>query len=122
MTARGDRADRSGVIRDAVIHLTNEQPLLADLLETPSPGDATLICTNLRTMNGQRPVFIDDIDSVFVFPLVHVRFVEIPPRARGELVPAVEDAETTSGAQGTGFETGPDLEIDEDFLRRVREV
>ena len=122
MTDRGDRADRSGVIRDAVIHLTNEQPLLADLLETPSPGDATLICTNLRTMNGQRPVFIDDVDSVFVFPLVHVRFVEIPPRARGELEPAGGDAATASGAREAGDEAEADLEIDQDFLRRVREV
>ena len=38
-------------------------------------------CTNMRTLDGKRPVFIDDINAVFFFPYLHVRFVEIPPRS-----------------------------------------
>ena len=45
------------MIRDAVIHLLSEQPVIADLFEMPSPGDVTLLCTNLRTKDGKRPVF-----------------------------------------------------------------
>ena len=65
------------MLRDVVIHLHNEQPILADLFEEPSTPDFCLICTNLRTMNGKAPVFVNDGRSTFMFPLAHVRFVEI---------------------------------------------
>jgi hypothetical protein len=80
------------VIRNAVIHIMNEQPLLADLLNTPGPGDISLICTNLRTMNGKRPVFIDDVHSVFVFPYGQIRFLELAAGASG-LVPVADGAD-----------------------------
>src|SRR6185312_10959485 len=69
------------MIRDVILHVNGEQPLLADLFEAPSPGDVGLRCTNLRQMNGKRPVFVDDVASIFFFPYLHIRFVEIPPAA-----------------------------------------
>ncbi len=109
------------MIRNVVIHILNEQPLLADLFDAPSASDVTVICTNLRTLNGKRPVFIDHIDSTFVLPLATIRFIEIPPGARGEVVP-VNDAEAPEPAAAPSGEVEQELEIDEDFLRRVREA
>ena len=113
------------MIRNAVLHLNGEQPLLADLFEPPNPGDIGVRCTNLRQMNGKRPVFVDDMASIFFFPYLHIRFVEIPPAslANGDAPMAV----TTDDAgahpnQPAAPEPEPDLEIDEDFLRRIREV
>jgi hypothetical protein len=102
------------VIRDAVIHLLNEQPLLADLPVMPLPADLSLICTNLRTMNRTRPVFVDHLASTFVFPYAQIRFVEIPAESSGSAevaqVPAIAVHE-------------PDeIELDEELLRRVREL
>jgi hypothetical protein len=120
------------VIRDAVLHINNEQPLLADLFEAPMPGDVGLRCTNLRSMNGKRPVFVDDTASIFFFPYLHIRFVEIPPAAMSSVDPSL--AIEVDGSRAPAFraadEPGPDtepaledeLEIDEDFLRRVREA
>src|SRR5262245_55282121 len=68
------------VIR-AILHLMNDQPLAVDLLEQPTPGDIAVICTNVRTLDGKRPVFIDFTASTFVFPMAAVRFVEIPQTA-----------------------------------------
>jgi hypothetical protein len=102
------------VIRDAVLHLINEQPLLIDLFEAPSPGDGVLVGTNLRTMSRTRPLFAERGDSTFVFPYTHIRFVELPVAA------AVESAEPILTIQLA--EPEPDLEVDEDFLRRVREL
>ena len=65
------------MLRDVVVHIINEQPLLADLLSAPEPSDVALICRNLRTMNGSKPVFIDSADSTFVLPMAAIRFVEI---------------------------------------------
>ena len=117
------------MIRNVVLHINNEQPLLADLYEAPSPGDVGLRCTNLRQLNGKRPVFVDDMKSVFFFPYLHIRFVEIPPAAMAgadSSLATIDDDAEDAGSHGRGApplpEAEPDLEIDEDFLRRVREA
>jgi hypothetical protein len=118
------------VIRNAVLHILNEQPLVADLFEAPSPGDVGLRCTNLRTLNGKRPVFVDDSASIFFFPYLHIRFVEIPPGAITgsdagsaiELSARDSSREDWAAIPAPPDEPEPDLEIDEDFLRRIREV
>jgi hypothetical protein len=105
------------VIR-AILHLLNDQPLSVDLLDDPKASDAALICTNLRTIDGKRPVFIDFSDSTFIIPMPSVRFVEIPTGAG-------EADRTRAAAAATAAESADeseDLEIDEDFLRRVREA
>ncbi len=119
------------MIRDVILHVNGEQPLLADLFEAPSPGDVGLRCTNLRQMNGKRPVFVDDVGSIFFFPYLHIRFVEIPPGAISGGDPSMavttdddrprreRSSEVESEAAA---EVEADLEIDEDFLRRVREA
>jgi hypothetical protein len=113
------------VIRNAVLHIINEQPLLADLFEMPAPADVALRCTNLRMLDGKRPIFIDDISSVFVFPYLHIRFVEVPAASAAEtgLPIQVPVAAAVSAAQAAApTDDDGELEIDEDFLRRIREV
>jgi hypothetical protein len=132
------------VIRAVVIHVTNEQPLLADLFDLPSSDDAGMLCTNLRAMDGKRPVFIDRIESTFFFPYRVIRFLEIPPgaierhRAEGgqpdfvvrgaddsfvddpaSRLPSVVVADGEAEIDDT---SEVELEIDEDFLRRIREA
>jgi hypothetical protein len=104
------------VIRDAVIHLFNEQPLRADLPDVPSPGDISLVCTNLRMMNGKRPVFVDDSESTFVFPFTQIRFLEIPRREEAR------PAEPQPLALPAASPDTDELELDEELLRRVREL
>jgi len=104
----------------------NEQPLLADLFEAPSAMDVGMRCTNLRTLDGKRPVFIDDLASIFFFPYHQIRFLEIPPGAVSGSNPsmAVDLADAVSALviAAPAPEPEPELEIDEDFLRRIREV
>lgn len=107
------------MIRNAVVHLLSEQPVTADLFEMPKPGDAVLICTNLRTLDGKRPVFIDQIGSTFVMPYLHVRFIEIRPDRPGEAPGGGPAAEAPAEP---GAAADADIEIDEDFLRRIREA
>ncbi len=112
------------MIHNVVLHINNEQPLLADLFELPSASDVGLRCTNLRTMNGKRPVFVDDINSVFFFPYLHIRFVEILPAsvANTDLPMPVPVVAETPEIAAPAEELESDLELDEDFLRRIREV
>ncbi|HEY5628730.1 MAG TPA: hypothetical protein VIR16_04395 [Candidatus Limnocylindrales bacterium] len=129
------------MIRNVVVHVSNEQPLLTDLFDVPSASDAGLLCTNLRMMDGKRPIFIDRVDNTFFFPYHIIRFLEIPvgaierhtaeadggaPTTRGSAdtlggaelesrLPAVVEAEAEELESDLG-------EIDEDFLRRIRDI
>ncbi len=112
------------MIRNVVLHLNNEQPVVVDLFELPNAIDLGVRCTNMKTLDGKRPVFIDDINAVFFFPYLHVRFVEIPPRSLvgTELEVAVEVAAPVAAPPTESLDDDENLEIDEDFLRRIREV
>lgn len=112
------------MIRDVVLHLNNEQPLRADLFELPEGDTMLLRCTNVRTMNGTRPVYIDDLNSIIFFPMLHLRFIEILPATQGAehlaLGPGEERVPVEAGIAKESPEE--DLQIDEDFLRRVRDA
>jgi len=136
------------VIRNAVIHSANEQPLLADLFALPTPSDVGLVCTNLRMMDGKRPIFIDSSAATFFFPYLVIRFLEIPPGALERHVTETGDMpaamSATSAALGESPGSAPggdgerlpvvvgapaeapddelDLDIDEGFLQRVRDI
>ncbi len=131
------------MIRNVVVHISNEQPLLTDLFAVPSPADVGLLCTNLRSMDGKRPVFVDNVDNTFFFPYHVIRFLEIPvgaidrhlaesgggrSQARGEMRAAIElepgsllpvIVEAEAEAEDDESDLG---EIDEDFLRRIRDI
>lgn len=107
------------MIRDVVIHPFNDQPIVVDMFDMPTARDAGLVCTNLRTLDGRRPTFILSGDSVFFFPYQHVRFVEIK-QGSGSTGMAIE-APAEAAPEAPEADQG-DLEIDEDFLRRIREA
>jgi hypothetical protein len=74
-------------------------------------------------------VFVDDMASVFFFPYVHIRFLEVMPgsmRGSDLPVPVEDDARepvaVPAGAESAESDLDGELEIDEDFLRRIREV
>lgn len=112
-----------------MLHLHNEQPLLADLPAEPAPGDVSVICTNLRTVDGKRPFFVDSSSSLFVFPLTQMRFVEIPTAVPATPGPPALPPDVAEGRSPVATaESGPaggdsdELELDEELLRRVREL
>jgi hypothetical protein len=105
------------VIRGVVVHMTGEQPFLADLEALPTAADACLVCTNVRLAGGKKPSYIDHSESRFLFPLLHVRFVEIPPEAAG-----AEGIAQLPAGEAVEPPVDEELEVDEDFLRRIREA
>jgi hypothetical protein len=104
------------MIRGAVVHMVGEQPVLVDLESMPAAADVALVCTNMRNTNGKRPSFVDAIDSTFVIPFLQIRFIEIPVEALGD------EALGLSAAYELDGDDEPELELDEDLLRRVREA
>ena len=140
------------MIKNVCIHVENEQPLLCDLFDLPTQADAGLVCTNVRMLDGKRPVFIDQSGSTFFFPYHIIRFLEIPehemakhqasPRraAGSRSAPAgIEDRDPASDPLddelrddesllpvAVGAPEAADdeleLEIDEGFLQRIRDI
>jgi hypothetical protein len=123
------------MLRNAVLHISNEQPLIADLFELPNPTDVVVRLTNLRSLDGKRPVFVDDSKAVFLFPYHRVTFIEVPQTAmaaadlaggRTEDVPGTMPIPVRAAVHAELPAEAPveddQLEIDEDFLRRIREV
>jgi len=121
------------VIRDAVIHMNNEQPLVCDLRELPDTADVGLLCTNLRLVDGRKPTFIDATDSWFIIPYHIIRFVEMPLSSveAGERL-ALPPGPILAPGEGDDDEDADDGEPDdedellddasEELLQRIREV
>jgi hypothetical protein len=133
------------VIRNVCIHVENEQPLLADLYTVPTAADAGLLCTNVRMMDGKRPVFIDRTDATFFFPYHVVRFIEIPEGALAGIDVGAASGGSSGRSNGDAAEQGRDLpalrlpvpvpaaaddepegdldlEIDEGLMQRIRDI
>ena len=107
------------MIRDAVIHMNNEQPLKCDMRALPTAQDACLVCTNIRYLSGNKPQWIDASESWFLIPLGIVRFVEVPQAS-------IEASEGVLALPPGPLPREPEDDLDysaqDDLLRRMREV
>jgi hypothetical protein len=135
------------MIRNVILHLNNEMPLKADIESLPTAADAGLLCTNLRTLEGRKPLSTEFLDSVFLIPYNIIRFIEIPRASIDQaglgmdlpIRPAQLTAEASGvlehpsviitpppggsdPAQATPEEALEHLEPDAELLRRIREA
>jgi hypothetical protein len=63
--------------RTVIIHLTNEDPVMADMEELPSPTATCIYFTNPRKKDG-KPVNWASAGSVaFMFAMSRVNFIEV---------------------------------------------
>ena len=100
------------MIRDVVLHLIDDQPILVDLFAMPTPLDNAVLGRNVRTLDGKRPQYIERSESTFVFPYGGIRFIELRSGATPD----------SAGDEGERAGEPEELEIDEEFLRRVRDA
>lgn len=140
------------MIKGVVFHLQNDQPVVADLYDLPQPGDTGVRCTNLRGMDGRKPIYIDDQAALFWFPLHVIRFLEVPasqldglvgrrmkaiapPRQAGSPSPAAAAEEpvialgapsleaAAAAEAATAHAADADAEaLEEDILERIRQL
>jgi hypothetical protein len=114
------------VIRNVVVHMNNEQPLMADLRALPTAADACLMCTNLRQMGGKKPTFTDALDSWFLIPLGQIRFVEVSQASIDDSdlngVLALPSGPILERDAPVPMDEPMDVESGNELLRRMREV
>jgi hypothetical protein len=102
------------MLRDVVVHINNEQPMLVDLVAEPLPSDVALIFKNLRTMNGKKPVWVDEAESTFLMPLSAIRFIEIHQSSYG-----AHDIDLAADAAEANLAAVTEAEFANDALARL---
>ena len=152
MTRRPAGGEHGHVIRNVCIHVENEQPLLCDLYDLPTQADAGLVCTNVRMLDGKRPVFIDQTiarrsssrttssgssrspstrwPGTRPIPDGHRARVSRPPGSRTATprpTRRTSCATTSRSCRSPSARRSPaddelELEIDEGFLQRIRDI
>jgi hypothetical protein len=110
------------VIKSVILHIANDLPILVDLLEEPLPTAQSVRCTNVRTVDGKRPSFVQDPKSTFVFPWHLIRLMEVPAEPTADQAADKRVATTTQPEPPPPPVEPLDEEPDADLLARIRSV
>ncbi len=62
-----------------IIHLTNMDPILAEMDALPDPEASYIVCSNPRARDGKHLSFIDPDCTRFMFPWHRISFIETFP-------------------------------------------
>jgi hypothetical protein len=68
----------------ALVHIKNEDPIVAELDEMPTPTDNLIILKNPRRRDGKDIHYLDNQVTLVVFPYERINYVEILPGAEEE--------------------------------------
>jgi hypothetical protein len=68
----------------ALVHVKNEDPIVAELEEIPSATDNLIILKNPRRRDGKDIHYLDNQVTLVIFPYERINFVEILPGAEEE--------------------------------------
>ncbi len=60
-----------------LIHVMNEDPILAEVEEIPNPTDQAVTCTNIRRRDGKDVHYVDSQAVTFMIPWHRINFLEI---------------------------------------------
>lgn len=62
-----------------ILHLTGEDPVLADIDQEPQPSDAFIKVTNMRKRDGKPVAYLAAGVQSVIFPWHRITFVEMMP-------------------------------------------
>lgn len=62
---------------DVIIHLHNEDPILAEIEELPDPTHQSVLVYNPRRRDGRSLHYITEGARAFLFPWTRISFIEI---------------------------------------------
>jgi len=69
-----------------LIHIANQEPIMAEVEEMPLPSDAVLVFHNPRKRDGKDIHFLLEGVTTVMWPWVHINFVEVIPSEQDEEV------------------------------------
>jgi len=67
-----------------IVHLMNEDPLLAETERLPEPGDTSITLSSPRRRDGRIPHYLSRGVTEIILPMHRVSFIEIIPEEKEE--------------------------------------
>ncbi len=64
-----------------LLHITNEQPIMVEVENLPSPTDTCIVGRNPRKRDGKEVHYIMSEVTTVIFPWHRVSFIEVMPSA-----------------------------------------
>ncbi len=72
--------------RTVMIHLLNEDAVVAEIERMPEPGDQVLIVSNLRLRDGRDVPYVLPETNTVVYPWTRIHCLEILPSDKEEKI------------------------------------
>ena len=66
-------------MQSIVLHLANEDPVLAEIESLPDPASSYVPCINPRRRDGKPLHYVDAQAVSFMFPWTRITFIELMP-------------------------------------------
>ena len=63
--------------KTVILHILNEDPIVADMEELPDPTATFITCTNLRKKDGKPVTYVERGVKQILFPWNRINFIEI---------------------------------------------
>ncbi len=64
-------------MQSVILHMANEDPVLGEIDDLPSPTDTFLTLKNPRRRDGKDLHYLEPNVSVVIFPLARISFIEV---------------------------------------------
>ncbi len=64
-------------MQSVIIHMSNEDPVLGEVDELPTPSDSIITLKNPRRRDGKDLHYLEPNVSVVIYPLARISFIEI---------------------------------------------
>ncbi|NLF10162.1 MAG: hypothetical protein GX597_00055 [Anaerolineaceae bacterium] len=71
---------------EVIVHMLNEDPILADMEAMPDPAHNSIYITNPRRRDGRPVHYITQGATGFIFPMTRITFIEIMEAEKTEEV------------------------------------
>jgi len=62
-----------------IVHIMNEDPVIGEIENIPSPGDVLLIVKNPRKKEGKDLQYIEPNVTTVIWPVSRINFIEVLP-------------------------------------------
>ena len=69
-----------------ILHIANEDPIVGEIEEIPSPSDSLISLSNPRKRDGKDIHYIDSDVTTVIWPMDRVNFLEILPSEEEEKI------------------------------------
>jgi hypothetical protein len=69
-----------------ILHITNDDPILGEIDELPSPTDNLIVVRNPRRKDGKDIIYLDVDVTTVIWPVIRISFIEIMPVKSDEKV------------------------------------